>query len=117
MGKQQLRNRRQGITLEFETSARMGKSGQSYTAILNFDERNGLKEIFLSSGKTGGDIGILLYEISVFMSYCLRYGAKIEEIKNALPRADDGTAEGPAGALLDRLAEEMSKDAEKEILS
>ena len=117
MGKQKLRNRRQGITLEFATSARLGKSGQNYTAILNFDERNELKEIFLSSGKTGGDIGILLYEISVFLSYCLRHGAKIEEIKGALPRGDDGTPEGPAGALLDLYFAEMDKDVEKELLS
>jgi hypothetical protein len=115
--KQKLPNRRQGFTLQFQTPARLGKSPSSYTATLNYDEHNTLKEVFLSSGKVGGDIGILLYELSVFISYCLRHGAKIEEIKGALPRADDGSAEGPAGTLLDRLAEEMAKDAEKELLS
>jgi hypothetical protein len=115
--KQKLPNRRQGLTIEFETPARLGKNPVPYTATLSFDEKNEFKEVFIHSGKTGGDLGILMYEASVLLSYCLRHGAKVEDIRVAFPRAEDGRAEGPVGTLLDLYFEELAKMAEEELLS
>lgn len=115
--KQKLPNRRQGFTVDFETPVRLGKTAVPYTATLGFDNRNELKEVFIHSGKAGGDLGILMYEASVLLSYCLRHGAKVEEIRSAFPRSEDGKAEGPIGTLLDLYFDELSKRAEKELLS
>lgn len=103
--KQSLPNRRQSMVMEFETSR--GNATIPFTAILSFDPKNNLKEVFLKSGKIGSDQFVLMHETSVILSQLLRYGAKPKEILKSLPRTSEtDKPEGPIGTLLEILIKE-----------
>lgn len=98
--RQHLPNRRAADNISF-----VGPSGNSMIANVGYYPDGRLGEVFLvSSGKSGSDLNIAMLEISVAVSIALQCGASIDEIRSAMPRREDGHAEGPVGRLLDLLA-------------
>lgn len=104
MPKQQLPNRRPSEILTYNLP-----DGTPYTAILCYDKKANLKEVFLKSGRIGSGQFILMHETSVILSQLLRYGATPDEILKSLPRTSEtNIPEGPIGTLLDLLAKETT---------
>jgi len=60
----------------------------------------GLAEIFISNGKAGSDSDTAARDSAVVASVALQYGVPLEVIRR------DGSACGPLGAALDRVAAE-----------
>jgi len=79
-----------------------------FTATLGFYPDNvRVGEVFLNAGKAGTDLHAATRDAAILLSFALQHGATTEEVRNALTRKEDGTADGPIGALLDVLAGEM----------
>src|SRR5262245_66662763 len=64
----------------------------------------GLAELFISNGKAGSDSDTAARDSAVVASIALQYGVSLEVIRHALMRNRDGSACGPLGAALDRIA-------------
>lgn len=79
-----------------------------FHATLGYYPDGKLGEVFLSAGKLTLDADIMSKEAAIALSFALQYGAPIEEIRNAMPRADDGSAQGPIGTLMDIIADDVA---------
>jgi hypothetical protein len=94
-----LPNRRLAETFELEVS------GQHYTATVGRFADGALAEVFITNGKCGSDSDTAARDSAVVASIALQYGVPLEVIRHALMRNRDGSACGPLGAALDRIAE------------
>lgn len=92
-----LPQRRKAVTQDF--TAR----GRRYSASLGFYPDGLLGEVFLYSGKSGTDATIAAMEAAIATSFALQFGATVEAMRAAMPRDENGKAEGPLGCLLDLL--------------
>lgn len=99
-----LPNRRGAET--FEITAR----GRRFTATIGRFPDGRLAEVFLTGGKSGSDTEIAVRDAAVVLSLALQHGCPAEALRSALMRDEMGVAEGPVGALLDKLAEEEVAD-------
>lgn len=88
----------------------------TFTALLGYDNFGDLKEVFFQGPKAGSDAQLVMLELGVAFSFALQHGCRVLEMRDNLPRHDDGTAEGPLGTLLDLIAKEEEADAQKELL-
>jgi hypothetical protein len=61
-------------------------------------------EIFMDACKVGSFIQVYGRDTAILLSLLLQYGCPMDDIRHALTRNPDGSASGPAGALLDLLA-------------
>lgn len=94
-----LPNRRGCTLLDFECD------GQEYTAGYTRFGDGRLAEVFINSEKIGSATETNARDASIILSVALQHGADVENIRKALTRNPDGTANGPIGKLLDILAE------------
>ena len=81
-----------GITKWLVTVGRRGRLGIGQVA-----------EVFLASGKSGSDVNIMALELGILTSLCLQHGVDVETIRHAMPRDDQGNAQGVIGELFDTL--------------
>lgn len=84
--------------------------GITFTATLGLYDDGTLGEIFLRTGKSGTDVQIAMDEAAKAISFALQWGVPFESMRRAMPRDDDGIAEGPLGTLLDLLCAETLND-------
>ena len=93
-----LPQRRKAVTRDFSVR------GLRYSVTLGYYPDGQLGEVFLNSaGKFGADAGIAAMEAAIVASFALQFGATPEAMRAALPRNENGDAEGPLGCLLDLL--------------
>jgi ribonucleoside-diphosphate reductase alpha chain len=79
-------------------------AGIRYTAgICRFDDGR-LGEIFLNGSKTGTDADTSARDAAIVASIALQSGVASDTIRHALTRNRDGSASGPLGVALDKLA-------------
>ena len=97
-GRERLPQRRAHELLEFE------HAGIPYVAGVGRFADGRLAEIFLNAGKVGAAIETHARDAAITVSLLLQHGCPPETIRHALTRNRDGTAAGPLGMLLDRLA-------------
>ena len=99
MSRQRLPNRRAAEMINYAVR------GQPLVANVGFYPDGRIGEVFLvHAGKAGADLNISMLEVGVAVSIALQHGATVDELRAALPRTEDGKAEGAIGQLLDLLA-------------
>lgn len=98
-------NRRYSETFSFEVN-RDGVPPIAYTATVSFFPDGRVADLFLRSGKAGGDLSIQANETALAVSMALQHGTPLETIQRAMPRTSDGRPEGAIGTLLDLLMRE-----------
>lgn len=96
--RERLPNRRGAETISYYCR------GQKIDATLGFFPDGRLGEAFIRSGKAGTDLSISMIEVAVAVSMALQHGCDIDTLREAMPRTEDGKAEGAVGQLLDMLA-------------
>jgi hypothetical protein len=101
--RRRLKNRRTSELFDFECA------GFSYVAgISRFDDGT-VAEIFITNGKIGTDAAIAAQDSAIVASLALQHGVDVETLRKALARNKDGSAVGPLGFVLDRLADQECK--------
>lgn len=78
---------------------------QVFSVTAGFYDDGTLGEIFVGSGKTGGDVEAIARDAGVTISLALQHGVPIESIQHAVTR--NGASRAPAsiiGAVVDALA-------------
>lgn len=98
--RQRLPNRRGGETIKFHCW------NMPFHATMGYYPNGRLGEVFLSAGKLTLDADIMSKEAAIALSFALQYGASVEEIRAAMPRQSDGTAQGPLGTLMDLIVDD-----------
>lgn len=98
-------NRRYSETFSFDVN-RDGVPPIAYTATVSFFPDGRVADLFLRSGKAGGDLSIQANETALAVSMALQHGTPLETIRKAMPRTNDGRPEGAIGTLLDLLVKE-----------
>lgn len=99
--RQSLSQRRAHWSISFE------HDGHRYTGGWGtFDDQPGgpLAEIFLNTAKNGTALAVAAQDAAISASLLLQFGCPVETLRHALTRNGDGSASGPLGAFLDRLA-------------
>jgi hypothetical protein len=91
--------RRVAETLEFQ------HRGINYTASVGFYDDGRLGEAFLDGVKAGTDAQINAKDGAVILSIALQYGVPLAVLRHAAARDDEGSPQGPLGALLDVMAD------------
>lgn len=100
MPREKLPNRRRRTPIEFDHESHVYKGGAGHYA-------NGeVGEVFLSAGKTGTALQILISDAAVAASLALQFGCPIQVLQKAFLRTDDDKPAGPLGKLFDILAGE-----------
>ena len=99
MNRERLLNRRASALFDFEID------GLKFTASASFFADGRLAELFLDNHKAGSQIGTLVRDAAIALSFAVQHGADPEAIRRALCRDSRGRALGPLGAALDMLAE------------
>lgn len=107
--REKLPNRRGGDTFEFEAGV-PGYTPAHFVATTGHHEDGRLGEVFIHPTKTGSDRDISVQESALLLSFVLQLGGTIEMVRSAMPRSSGGIAEGPIGALLDRMAMDTERD-------
>lgn len=81
------------------------KTGQGilYTVTVGFYEDGNPAEVFIDAGKAGSDAQVIARDAAVLLSLLLQYGCGLRHIRHAISRNNDGTAQGPIGAILDMM--------------
>jgi hypothetical protein len=96
--RRRLPNRRRSEVLDYDIN------GSRYTASVGYYNDDRVGEIFLRSAKSGTHVNIAMIEIAVAVSMALQHGCDMDTLRAAMPRTEDGMAEGAMGRLLDLLA-------------
>jgi hypothetical protein len=96
--RERLPNRRISETLELEVA------GLLYTCTIGHFPDGRIGEIFLNNHKANSAADTNARDSAIVCSIALQCGADIETIRRALCRDSRGSASGPLGAALDRLA-------------
>lgn len=97
--RERLPNRRPSELLDFDVN------GSLHTASIGRYKDGRVAEIFLRASKSGTHLNIAMLETAVAVSMALQHGCDLDEIRQAMPRREDGKAEGAVGQLLDLLAQ------------
>jgi hypothetical protein len=84
-------------------------AGIRYTAGVCRFEDGRLGEIVLNGSKTGTDSDTSARDAAIVVSIALQSGVASNTIRHALTRNRDGSASGPLGVALDKLAADSSK--------
>lgn len=87
--------------------------GMEYTAAYTRYPDGRLAEVFINSNKVGTATETNARDASIILSVALQHGADEANIRGAITRDPDGTANGPIGVLLDLLAAEPPAEAEQ----
>jgi hypothetical protein len=93
--RQKLPNRRVRTPIEFTHDGHNFRGGAGHYP--NGD----IGEVFLSAGKTGTALSILISDAAVAASIAIQYGAPIDVLRKAFMRNEDGSAAGPMAKLFD----------------
>lgn len=96
--RQRLPNRRTSTLFEFEID------GLKFTASASRFADGRIAELFVDNHKAGSQIGTLVRDAAIILSFALQHGADIDAISKALCRDGQGRALGPVAAALDLLA-------------
>jgi hypothetical protein len=99
MPRERLADRRSSEIFSFEMQ------GHRFTGSFSRFPDGRLAELFLTNFKCGSQIGTLVHDAAIILSFALQHGADVEAIRQALCRDGDGKALGPLGQALDLLAE------------
>jgi hypothetical protein len=97
MPRERLADRRSSEIFTFEAH------GHRFTGSFSRFPDGRLAELFLTNFKCGSQIGTLVHDAAIILSFALQHGADVEAIRQALCRDGDGRALGPVGAALDLL--------------
>jgi hypothetical protein len=95
--RERLANRRASEIFSFETQ------GHRFTGSISRYKDGRLAELFLTNFKAGSQIGTLVHDAAIILSFALQHGADVEDIRKALCRDNSGAALGPLGQALDLL--------------
>ena len=76
-----------------------------FTASISRHPDGRVAELFCDNHKAGSQIGTLVRDAAILLSFALQHGADIEAIRRALCRDSSGRALGPIGEALDIIAE------------
>jgi hypothetical protein len=101
--RERLPNRRLNVTFNFECA------GLQYTCTVARFRDGRIAEVFLNNHKINSSADVNGKDAAIVCSIALQHGADIETIRKALGRDSRGTASGPLGAALDRLADEDAR--------
>jgi hypothetical protein len=99
MRRERLPDRRSSEIFSFEAH------GHRFTGSFSRFPDGRLAELFLTNFKCGSQIGILVHDSAIILSFALQCGADVEAIRRALCRDNEGRSLGPVGQALDLLAE------------
>jgi hypothetical protein len=97
--RERLSDRRSSEVFTFEDH------GHRFTGSISRFPDGRLGELFLSNHKAGSQIGTLVHDAAIILSFALQHGADVEDIRKALCRDNEGRALGPLAAALDLLVE------------
>ena len=75
-----------------------------FTASISRYPDGRVAELFCDNHKAGSQIGTLVRDAAILLSFALQHGADIEAIRRALCRDSSGRALGPIGEALDIIA-------------
>ena len=75
-----------------------------FTASISRYPDGRIAELFCDNHKAGSQIGTLVRDAAILLSFALQHGADIEAIRRALCRDNSGRALGPIGQALDLIA-------------
>lgn len=100
MPRKKLPNRRERTPVKFKFDGRTFHGGVGHYA----DDTVG--EVFLTTGKSGQLLRVLLDDSAIAASIAIQYGAPVKVLQEAFLKADDGTAAGPLGHLFDLIVKE-----------
>jgi hypothetical protein len=95
--RERLPDRRASESFTFEID------GLRFTATVSRFADGRLGELFLDNHKAGSQIGTLVRDGAIILSFALQHGAEPERIRQALARDSQGRALGPIGVALDLL--------------
>lgn len=98
-----LPQRRPSETIEFRLNGHRFLAGCGY--FLSEDGSARLGEVFLTSGKSGGELDIFLHDAAIAVSFALQYGAPSDALARAFMRDAEGRPAGPLGMLFDIVLE------------
>ena len=101
--RERLPNRHACEVVEFE----MG--GRPFIAHIGRFDDDRLGEIFVSSGKAGSEMEVLMRDAAIVLSVALQSGVDAADIRKSLTRNPNGSASGPVGKILDILASDARK--------
>ena len=73
----------------------------SFTVSISHYPDGRVAELFCDNHKAGSQIGTLVRDSAILLSFALQHGADIEAIRRALCRDSSGRALGPIGEALD----------------
>lgn len=104
MTRVRLPNRRHGLVLTIPHP--VTGSTVAYDVTVGFDEGQP-RELFISCNKLTTSLAIAGLEIATLVSIALQHGAGLQELAAALPREENGTPQGAAGAVLDAVISEL----------
>ena len=96
--RQRLPNRRPCEIFDLESM------GVKFTFSVGRDSEKNILELFADNHKAGSDVGTLVRDAAIILSFALQHGADIQKIRLALCRDGRGRALGPLGAALDLLS-------------
>ena len=106
--RRRLPNRRAALTIDFQHRY-PGGSPRIFAATIGLFEDGSPAEIFLNSvDGTDKQVTTDAHDAAVILSFALQHGACLRDIGNALLRAEDGTAHGFAGSLIDAAIEALA---------
>jgi len=99
--RQSLSQRRAHWSIAFEHDGHRYKAGWG-----TFDDcpAGPLAEIFLNTEKDGTALDVAARDAAISASLLLQHGCPVATLRHALTRKGDGSASGPLGVFLDRLA-------------
>ena len=79
-----------------------------FTASISRNPDGHISELFCDNHKAGSQIGTLVRDSAILLSFALQHGADIEAIRRALCRDSQGRALGPIAEALDLLLARQS---------
>jgi hypothetical protein len=89
--------------LGFDVNHPVPGSAVVYRVTLGHDDAGSVREIFIGCNKLTTSMHIAGLEIATLASIALQHGASVAEIAAAMPRENDGSPQGAAGAVLDEV--------------
>ena len=77
---------------------------QSFSVTIGFYSDSTPGEVFIDSGKSGGDVDAIARDAAVVISLSLQHGAGVETLRHAITRNSNGAPSSILGAVIDALA-------------
>ncbi|WFU68595.1 hypothetical protein [Bradyrhizobium sp. CB2312] len=98
MSREQLPNRRQNETQEFE------RDGIRVTLTVGYRPTGEVGEIFLNADRSNSMLDVLMSDAAIIASLALQYGVSLRQLAHSVKRDRFGIASSPIGAALDRIS-------------